>query len=196
MRSNGSDYRLGIVAGFASLLMAAVGATSDNPESITPISEDRYELAALAREIPVISRAARLRVEVEIHIAEPEPGPEAVPQSALVHYDVGPVKSHVQAAADEIGTKFGVSSIGGVSHRSGASDHPLGLALDFMVGRSVGDAIADFVYQHRERLSVKYMIWRQRINALDGRGWRWMEDRGGTTANHYDHVHVSFYNSK
>jgi hypothetical protein len=22
-------------------------------------------------------------------------------------------------------------------------------------------------------------------------GWRYMEDRGSTTANHYDHVHVS-----
>ena len=24
-------------------------------------------------------------------------------------------------------------------------------------------------------------------------GWRWMEDRGSTTANHYDHVHVTVY---
>jgi hypothetical protein len=24
-------------------------------------------------------------------------------------------------------------------------------------------------------------------------GWRWMEDRGSTTANHYDHVHATVY---
>ena len=37
------------------------------------------------------------------------------------------------------------------------------------------------------------MIWRQRINF--GSGWQLMEDRGGVTANHYDHVHVSFGSS-
>ncbi len=35
-----------------------------------------------------------------------------------------------------------------------------------------------------------YVIWRQRYN--DGSGWDPMEDRGSITANHYDHVHVSF----
>jgi hypothetical protein len=34
------------------------------------------------------------------------------------------------------------------------------------------------------------VIWQQRINF--GSGWQLMEDRGGVTANHYDHVHVSF----
>ena len=34
------------------------------------------------------------------------------------------------------------------------------------------------------------MIWEQRIN--HGSGWKAMEDRGGVTANHFDHVHVSF----
>ena len=24
-------------------------------------------------------------------------------------------------------------------------------------------------------------------------GWTWMADRGGTTANHYDHIHVTVY---
>ena len=34
---------------------------------------------------------------------------------------------------------------------------------------------------------------KQRINYNDGRGWQLMEDRGSITQNHYDHVHVSFY---
>lgn len=34
------------------------------------------------------------------------------------------------------------------------------------------------------------MIYRQRIDSGDG--WERMEDRGGATANHMDHVHISF----
>jgi hypothetical protein len=34
------------------------------------------------------------------------------------------------------------------------------------------------------------VIWNQRINT--GSGWESMEDRGGATANHEDHVHISF----
>ena len=37
------------------------------------------------------------------------------------------------------------------------------------------------------------LIYRQSIwnAAYPDRGWRAMEDRGSSTANHYDHVHVS-----
>ena len=121
-----------------------------------------------------------------------EPEPEPPPEPEYRHYDVGAVKPHVQAAANEIGTLFGVETIGGLASRSGPSEHPLGLALDFMVGQETGDAIAAYLLEHHERLHVSYVIWCQQINSLDGSGWRWMEDRGGTTANHYDHVHVSF----
>lgn len=108
-------------------------------------------------------------------------------------YDVGAVKSHVQAAADEIGNKFGVETIGGLAGRAGISDHPKGLALDFMVTGNRGDQIAEYAVNNAERLRVSYVIWYQKINSLDGRGWRTMEDRGGDTANHKDHVHVSFH---
>ncbi|MGH8775923.1 MAG: hypothetical protein ACRDWI_12375 [Jiangellaceae bacterium] len=39
------------------------------------------------------------------------------------------------------------------------------------------------------------MIWAQRIWTAErsSDGWRWMEDRGSDTANHYDHVHVTVY---
>jgi len=37
---------------------------------------------------------------------------------------------------------------------------------------------------------VKYIIWRQRI-WFPGGSWKAMADRGGVTANHYDHVHIS-----
>lgn len=85
---------------------------------------------------------------------------------------------------------FGVSTVLGRGARSGESDHPAGLALDFMVDTTTGNKLADYVLSNQTRLGVKYVIWRQRYN--DGNGWSPMEDRGGATANHYDHVHVSF----
>lgn len=105
---------------------------------------------------------------------------------------LGAVKPHVRNAALLIGNKFDIAIIYGIGARTGISDHPLGLAIDVMVpgDRTTGDQIADFVKQHWQELGVKYEIWWQRID--DGGGWEPMEDRGGITANHKDHVHVSF----
>lgn len=111
------------------------------------------------------------------------------------NYQIGAVKPHVQAAANEIGSKYNVGTIHGFGYRSGPSDHPKGLGLDFMVGtdKNKGDSIAAFVQIHHKRLRAKYIIWYQQINSFDGRGWRRMEDRGSITANHIDHPHVSFH---
>jgi hypothetical protein len=85
-----------------------------------------------------------------------------------------------------------VSSWGG---RSGSGDHGAGRALDIMVTGSLGDAIAAYVREHARELGVSEVIWSQRIWTVQrsSEGWRYMEDRGSTTANHYDHVHVSVY---
>jgi peptidoglycan DL-endopeptidase CwlO len=87
-------------------------------------------------------------------------------------------------------------------HRSGGSgEHPLGRACDFMMSTGgampsaanlkLGDEIAAWAVKNKARLGVKYVIWRQRINM--GSGWRAMSNRGGVTANHYDHPHISMY---
>ncbi|MBB1154883.1 hypothetical protein H4281_17210 [Amycolatopsis sp. DR6-1] len=96
----------------------------------------------------------------------------------------------VAQAGNFLKEKFSVDSVGGRAGRSGASDHPAGLALDFMVDPKTGNALAAYVLEHQDELGAKYVIWQQRYN--DGSGWSAMEDRGGETANHYDHVHVSF----
>ena len=85
-----------------------------------------------------------------------------------------------------------VTSWGGLS---GSGDHGAGLALDIMVTGSMGDAIADYVRAHAGELGVSYVIWAQRIWTVErsSEGWRYMSDRGSTTANHYDHVHVSVF---
>jgi hypothetical protein len=100
----------------------------------------------------------------------------------------------VSAAGRALMARFGIAepNVLGRAGRAGASDHPSGLALDFMVRANtvLGNQLADYVVAHRAELHVSYVIYRQRINL--GSGWKAMEDRGSPTANHMDHVHVSF----
>lgn len=114
-------------------------------------------------------------------------------------YPLGPVKPHVRSAAETIGALYDVETIYGVASRSYASDHPLGLALDFMVGgnRAQGEAIAIYCQTNAAALGIKYIIWYQKIWSAEraSDGWRPMENRGSITANHMDHVHVSFLSS-
>lgn len=74
-------------------------------------------------------------------------------------------------------------------------DHPSGRALDAMVytNSALGDRIAEYVKDHAGELNVDYVIWNQHIwsVARSREGWRYMADRGSTTANHKDHVHVT-----
>lgn len=127
-----------------------------------------------------------------------EPEPEPVdPISLLDTYPdsgFGGVEPGVARAGYLIADLFGldVSDIGGVGPRSNPSEHPEGLALDLMVydDHDKGDEIAAYVLAHTDELNVKYVIWQQSIN--QGSGWELMEDRGGITQNHEDHVHVSF----
>ena len=84
---------------------------------------------------------------------------------------------------------FGLTNIGG--YRPNGGEHSTGQAVDFMISsQSQGDAIAAFVQNHVSEFNVQYIIWRQRYWE-PGSSWDLMEDRGSTTQNHYDHVHVT-----
>ena len=74
-------------------------------------------------------------------------------------------------------------------------EHIDGRAIDFMASGSLGQAVADYVLANAGALGVRDIIWAQRIWTPEqaSAGWRWMEDRGDPTANHYDHVHVAVY---
>lgn len=113
-------------------------------------------------------------------------------------YVLGAVKPNVKKAADDVGQRFSVSTIYGVAPRDGESDHPKGLALDFMTYSDLakGDAIANYMQTNAGHYGVTYIIWKQHIWNVGraSEGWRAMEDRGSATANHMDHVHVSFKN--
>jgi hypothetical protein len=88
----------------------------------------------------------------------------------------------------------GVSSYGGLRPGDDGA-HGQGLGLDIMVTGSTGDQIAQFVQANSGALGVSEVIWSQRIWTVErsSEGWRWLEDRGSVTANHYDHVHVTVY---
>jgi hypothetical protein len=104
----------------------------------------------------------------------------------------GGVRPHVAQAGHYLKSKFGIGTVGGIGQRANASDHPKGLALDFMTSGENGTQLADFVRggTNKSHFGVTYVIWRQKIDS--GGGWRGMENRGSPTANHMDHVHVSF----
>jgi hypothetical protein len=146
------------------------------------------EVARAAEQAAAEAKAAQERAAAEARAAEEAArGPV---DCGLKTSILGPVKSHVRAAAQQLGCRFGEPTMHGVAGRAGTSDHPRGLAVDFMVDRATGDALAACALENMEALGVKYVIWEQAIN--HGNGWKPMEDRGGATANHFDHVHISF----
>ena len=87
-----------------------------------------------------------------------------------------------------------VSSFGG--RRSSNDFHGSGQAIDAMISDSAaGWRLANWVRANASRLGVSEVIYSQKIWTVQrsGEGWRGMSDRGSSTANHYDHVHVSVY---
>lgn len=87
-----------------------------------------------------------------------------------------------------------IASYGGVA---GRGEHATGHSLDIMVRGQLGWDIAAFLQANRLELGVSYLIYEQRIWTVErgGEGWRGMSDRGGDTANHMDHVHVTTFGS-
>ena len=84
-----------------------------------------------------------------------------------------------------------LSSYGGYD---GHGEHSSGKAIDFMTSdASLGQAVADWARAHASELDLYDVIWAQHIwtPVRSGEGWRSMPDRGSSTANHYDHVHIS-----
>lgn len=96
------------------------------------------------------------------------------------------------AVRARVGAQFGVSVIGGYRPGNGSSDHHSGNAIDIMVRGDRGHEIARWFQDNSGPLNVKYLIWEQRYWHPGMSTWRPMADRGSETANHYDHVHVSF----
>lgn len=73
--------------------------------------------------------------------------------------------------------------------------HKNGRALDIMLTpgaeSALGHRIANYLIKHYKEFNVDHIIFEQHIWTPSTPHWRHMADRGGTTANHYDHVHVA-----
>ena len=80
------------------------------------------------------------------------------------------------------------------------TEHGTGMSVDFMVpvDSAQGDQLAEYLTKNMNELDVYYVIWKQIFYMLQSNIYgpantlNLMPDRGGATANHYDHVHVSF----
>ena len=91
-----------------------------------------------------------------------------------------------------------ITTIYGVRPHDPYPDHPSGHAIDLMLpnyksNEALGWKMARYYQAHASELGVSYIIFHQQIwsVARDSEGWRHMEDRGGDTANHMDHVHIT-----
>ena len=109
------------------------------------------------------------------------------------------LQPQAEAFRQEIAAKFGITNIGG--YREGdPDDHGKGLAVDVMVPTSsqLGDQVAQYAIDNMDRAGISYVIWKQQFYLPvvfffgPSNTWNQMPDRGGDTANHYDHVHISF----
>ena len=77
-------------------------------------------------------------------------------------------------------------------------DHPAGRAVDVMIpsyktNTDLGWSIVNYFKKNAKAYNISYIIYQQKIwsVARSSEGWRAMADRGGDTANHYDHIHIN-----
>ncbi|MEN0072175.1 MAG: SH3 domain-containing protein [Propionicimonas sp.] len=122
-----------------------------------------------------------------------------MPPATLGSSSLDKLKATAKAAVLVVRDKFPqIKTIYGWRASSAySSDHPNGRAIDIMIpsyksNKALGDKIAQYFIDNNKSLKVKYVIWRQRNYTITRGKWLHMSDRGGDTANHYDHVHVSF----
>ena len=168
-------------------------APAEAPQS-APATEAPAETPASAPEAPAETAPA---VETA---ATPEVQPVAsTPTTGNVLPTDPNLKPQAEAFRQEIAAKFGITNIGG--YREGdPEDHGQGLAVDVMVPTSseLGDQVAQYAIDNMDRAGISYIIWKQQfympVDNIYGPAntWNQMPDRGGDTANHYDHVHISF----
>ena len=168
-------------------------------------------LGALEK-VLVTGRAANDRVELVVndrsrwvtagYLAEEKPEPESAEPAEPAEPALGGActnGSSVSGQANVIEVHQAVCAafpdITSYGTYRGDGEHAQGIAIDIMVSGERGWEVAEFVRANYAALGVSYVIYSQNIWSVDrgGEGWRSMSDRGSTTANHYDHVHVTTY---
>ena len=159
----------------------------------TPEAPAAPQSAPVAEEAPAAQPAAETTAAPEVQpVASTPTTGNAIPTDPNL-------QPQAEAFRQEIAAKFGITNIGG--YREGdPEDHGKGLAVDVMVPTSsqLGDQVAQYAIDNMDRAGISYIIWKQQfympVNNIYGPAntWNQMPDRGGDTANHNDHVHISF----
>ena len=162
------------------------------PQS-APATEAPAETPASAPEAPAAQPAVETAAAPEVQpVASTPTTGNAIPTDPNL-------QPQAEAFRQEIVAKFGITNIGG--YREGdPEDHGKGLAVDVMVptNSELGDQVAQYAIDNMDRAGISYIIWKQQfympVNNIYGPAntWNQMPDRGGDTANHNDHVHISF----
>ena len=162
------------------------------PQS-APATEAPAETPASAPEAPAAQPAVETAAAPEVQpVASTPTTGNAIPTDPNL-------QPQAEAFRQEIAAKFGITNIGG--YREGdPEDHGKGLAVDVMVptNSELGDQVAQYAIDNMDRAGISYIIWKQQfympVNNIYGPAntWNQMPDRGGDTANHNDHVHISF----
>jgi hypothetical protein len=166
------------------------------PAGTPSVSQDAAAVAALsaAAEAAAAEVAAAEEAAVEKAAVEKAAAEKAASRTyaAASKYGLrgGAVKTY-----EAVMSRFsGINSVGGY-RASSLSNHQLGLAIDFMLTpgeeSSLGWSIAKYLAANASALNIDHIIFEQHIWTPSSPTWRLMEDRGGITANHFDHVHVS-----
>ena len=117
---------------------------------------------------------------------------------AFVTSKLGAVEHKTMCIADELFAAAGLAGheIWFMWGKGSSGEHASGTALDLMVkNEAAGDFVRDYIWANRKRLRLRHVIWEQHITStvVSPGVRRKMPDRGSTTENHYDHVHVWFY---
>ena len=188
-------------------------AVPETPNYGAPAVNVEVQNQEVAPAAPQTAPATEAPAETPAPAAEEAPAQPAVETAAAP--EVQPVAStptsgntiptdpnlqpQAEAFRQEIAAKFGITNIGG--YREGdPEDHGKGLAVDVMVptNSELGDQVAQYAIDNMDRAGISYIIWKQQfympVNNIYGPAntWNQMPDRGGDTANHNDHVHISF----
>ncbi len=181
--------RLSLTAASAAATLAlAIGAFGvAAPASADPVVDPSATVTASPTSSPSASSTAK-----------PKPVKKAKkgPKAKVKNY--GRLTSRAKKVANKIRYEWRkIKVIGGWRAGSSySSDHPAGRAIDVMLpswkkNATLGYSIAKYFARHAKKYKVHYVIFRQKIWTVQNPHWRKMSNRGGATANHFDHVHIS-----
>lgn len=175
----------------ASSEMPAASSEDNQSETPAPASESQAQEQATPAQVD----QAPVAQEAE----QPSATEQAAPQNSSVNTDgMSPSAANF---ANNVANQYGTTDIGG--YREGDSgDHGTGNAVDVMTydNTQLGQEVADYATSNMEANNISYVIYQQKFyaptNNIYGPAYTWneMPDRGSDTANHMDHVHVSFNN--